>query len=205
MKCCGQPLHAWDEFRVEEEWVPTDLRCLVVGENPGSTDSAYFYEGSKTVPVRTMLLRELYQRALISAPTFSEFRTAGFLFDHGIRCHLTVDEVKAEARLARRYASPRCATADHLRPWIQRAWAVWIMGYIARNAVAAICREFPPDRRKISRPPYPRQIPEAPRFFVSRYLTRASRQEVTLIGQEVALFLKPLLNKRDRLLVRTDC
>ena len=203
MKCCGQTLHAWDEYRVEEEWMPAHLRCFIVGENPGSADSAYFYNESKAVPMRTILLRELYERDLISAPTLREFRTAGFLLDHGIRCQLRAGEVKAEARLAQRYASPRCAAADHLKSWIQHARSVWVMGYIARNAVAAICQELPPDRRKISRQPYPRQVPEAPRFFVSRYLTRAPQKEVAVIGREVARFLNALVDPPGCRTVRT--
>lgn len=194
MRCCGEQLHAWDAFRVEEEWAPAELRCFVVGENPGSADSAYFYDASKTVPVRTIILRELHKQGRLNAPTLEAFRAAGFLFDHGIRCHLPDGDIKAEARLARRYASPRCAVADHLRPWIERALAVWVMGYIARNAVTAICPELPKDPRKISRDPYPRQVPEAPRFFVSRYVTRTPQKEVALIFRRLDSFLKALAN-----------
>jgi hypothetical protein len=195
MKCCGKPIHAWEKFRVEKEWAPTDLRCFIVGENPGSADSAYFYDENRAVPVRTILLRELHQRGDISAPSLPAFRGAGFLFDHGIRCYLPNGEVKAEARLARRYASARCAAAEHLKPWIQRAPAIWVMGYIARNAVTSVCSELPKDARKISRDPYPRQIPEAPRFFVSRYVTRAPRKEVMMIFREFSSFLKSMANQ----------
>ena len=196
MTCCGESLHAWDRFRVEEEWVPADLRCFVVGENPGDVDSPYFYDTTRAVPVRTILLRELHSRGCIDAPTLAAFRAAGFLFDHGIRCHLSDDDVKAEARLARRYASPRCAAANHLRPWIACAPATWVMGYIARNAVTAICTDLQRDTRKISRDPYPRQIPEAPRFFVSRYVTRAPRKQVALIFERLDSFLNALAKTR---------
>ncbi len=97
MKCCGERLHAWEQFRVEEKWAPTDLRCFIVGENPGFADSAYFYDESRAVPVRTILLRELHKQSRLNAPNLAAFRAAGFLFDHGIRCHLSDGEVKVEA------------------------------------------------------------------------------------------------------------
>lgn len=196
MTCCGERLHAWDRFLVEEKWVPTDLRCFVVGESPGDADSAYFYDETRAVRVRTIILRELHSRGRTDAPTLAAFCAAGFLFDHGIRCHLSDDEVKAEARLAQSYASPRCAAADHLRPWIARAPAVWVMGYVARNAVSAVCAELPKDARKISQEPYPRQVPEAPRFFVSRYVTRAPRKQIAVIFERLDSFLNALANTR---------
>lgn len=195
MTCCGGQ-HAWDLFRVEQQWVPADLRCFIVGENPGDVGSAYFYDSTRAVSVRTIVLRELHVLGQISAPNLAAFRSGGFLFDHGIRCHLSDDEVEVEARLARRYASPRCATASHLNPWIARATEVWVMGYIARNAVTAGCPEIPKDQRRISQEPYPRQIPEAPRFFVSRYVTRAPRNQVAVIFARLDSFLKTVANSR---------
>ena len=58
---------------------------------------------------------------------------------------------------------------------------VWVMGLLARNAVAVQCPEFPRDISSISKPPNPRWLPEAPRFFVSRYLLHASRADVDRI------------------------
>jgi len=46
MICCGERQHAWDRFRVEHDWVPTQLRCFVIGENPGDAGSAYFFGSS---------------------------------------------------------------------------------------------------------------------------------------------------------------
>jgi len=198
MTCCGERQHAWDRFRVEEQWAPGDLRCFVVGENPGDLESAYFYDPTRAVSVRTIVLRELHALGQISAPNLAAFRSGGFLFDHGIRCHLSDDEVKAEARLARRYASPRCADAKHLPPLVARATAVWVMGYIARNAVAAAYSEFPRDQRKISREPYPRQVPGAPRFFVSRYVTRAPRNQVAEIFAGLDSFLATANSRLER-------
>jgi hypothetical protein len=188
--CCGGRQHGWDQFHVEECWIPTELRCFVVGENPGDPNSAYFYDSTRAVPVRRIVLRELYSRGQINAPDLPAFRSAGFLFDHAIRCHLSDREIKAERRLASRYASSRCAAARHLPPLIARATTVWVMGYIARNAVAACGIEFPRDKCKISREPYPGQVhDEARRFFVSRYVTRAPRTQVRIIFDRLSSFL----------------
>lgn len=43
--------------------------------------------------------------------------------------------------------------------------------------MAAACSEFPRDTRDIARCPYPMQVSEAPKFFVSRYLTRAPHED----------------------------
>src|SRR5207253_368818 len=43
LPCCGATQHAWEAYRVERDWVPPILRCLIVGENPGNTNSTYFY------------------------------------------------------------------------------------------------------------------------------------------------------------------
>jgi hypothetical protein len=42
----------------------------------------------------------------------------------------------------------------------------------------------------------PRQIPEAPRFFVSRYVTRAPRKQVALIFERLDSFLNALAKTR---------
>jgi hypothetical protein len=188
MPCCRDRAHAWDEFRVGTDWLPDRVRCLIVGENPGSTSTAYFYDGARRVAVRTILLRELHGAGIVTSPTLEAFRAAGLLFDHGIRCRLADAEVATQRRLAREYLSPRANAATHLTPLIRDASGVWVMGYVARNAVAAAWSEFPRDTRDISRCPYPRQLPEAPRFFISRYLTRAPREEVATIVREFVSF-----------------
>ncbi len=190
LSCCGDRSHAWEEFRVEAQWRPERLACLIIGENPGSSTSPYFYEEGRAVAVRTILLRELHRGDIITEPTLGAFRSAGFLFDHGIRCRLLDDEIGAERRLAQHYNSIRAAGAKHLEPLLKDAPAVWVMGYVARNAVAALCSEFPRDTREISSHPYPGQAPGAPRFFVSRYLTRAPRREVADIFREFLAFWK---------------
>jgi hypothetical protein len=188
MPCCGERVHAWDEFRVATIWFPTRVRCLIVGENPGSPSTAYFYDPSKKVAVRTILLRELARAGIVASPTLEAFKEAGFLFDHGIRCRLADDGIATERRLAREYASPRANAATHLAQPIRDAAGVWVMGYVARNAVAVSWPEFPRDTCDISRCPYPRQLPEAPRFFVSRYVTRAPRAEVAAVFREFGPF-----------------
>lgn len=63
------------------------------------------------------------------------------------------------------------------------------MGYIARNAVAALCRDFPLDRCGITETPYPCRLAAAPRFFVSRYLLHASIGERIVIARRLHRFL----------------
>jgi len=187
MPCCQQ-VHPWDQFSVEANWRPPLLRCLVIGENPGSATTAYFYQADRDVAVRTILLCDLHRAGIIAAPALDVFRAAGFLFDHGIRCRLSGNEVTTHRRLARGYASPRANAGTHLAPLIRDASAVWVMGNVARNAAAAACPDFPRDTRAVSQCPYPRQIPEAPRFFVSRYLTRAPHDQVRVIFREFTAF-----------------
>jgi hypothetical protein len=188
MPCCGEPAHAWDQFRVAMEWMPHPLRCLIVGENPGSVSTGYFYDGDRGVAVRTVLLGGLHCAGIIEASTLDAFRASGFLFDHGIRCHLTGDAVATERRLARTSSSTRASAATHLTPYIRTASAVWVMGYVASNAVAAPCSGFPRDMRDVALCPYPMQILEAPKFIVSRYLTRASGADVAAIFRAFVTF-----------------
>src|SRR5262245_57914215 len=112
LSCCTDEIHQWDRFLVESEWLPARLRCFIVGENPGSSKTPYFYEAEKAVPVRTILLRELHEIRILAEPTFAAFRSAGFLFDHGIRCRLRKEEIREERRLARQYNSDRATGAS---------------------------------------------------------------------------------------------
>jgi hypothetical protein len=178
LACCAAQQHEWDRLEVEREWLPPTLRCFIVGENPGDTTSEYFYQRpasyeSDEVAVRRALLRGLCEQGLIAVATLEGFRDAGFLFDHAIRCQLPSKVVKSEHEKAKRYASQRVGTPDHLRPWLSRAPLVWVMGHLAGNAVANATTEFPRQRRKISMPPYPGEIAPYLRFFVSEYLNLA--------------------------------
>jgi hypothetical protein len=181
LACCGAQEHPWDTFSVGTKWVPDTLRCLIVGESPGNDPEKYFYNERRKVAVRTIMLRELHHHGLLLEPTLPAFRNAGFLFDHAIRCLLPSKIILHEAILANRYESTRAAAATHLRPFLASESPVWVMGLLARNAVAVQCPEFPRDIFSISQPPNPRWLPEAPRFFVSRYLLHASRADVARI------------------------
>lgn len=181
LPCCGAQEHPWETFSVVTDWSPDDLRCLIIGESPGEDPAKYFYNQRRKVAVRTIMLRELHRHGLLTEPTLVAFRKAGFLFDHVIRCLLSADIIQHEASLANRYESPRAAAATHLGSFLRRESPVWVMGRIARNAVAVLRCEFPRDTSEISKAPYPCRLSEAPRFFVSRYLLHASRAEVAQI------------------------
>lgn len=188
LPCCGEHQHQWDRLEVEQEWLPPALRCFIVGENPGDTMSEYFYQRpasyeSDEVAVRRALLRGLCEQGLITVATLEGFRDAGFLFDHAIRCQLPSKVVKSEREKAKRYASQRVETPDHLLPWLSRAPLVWVMGHLASNAVANATAEFPRRRRKISMPPYPGEIAPNSRFFVSEYLTWRSEPHASAFAE----------------------
>jgi len=174
--CCGAEKHEWDRLKVELHWVPLVLRCFIVGENPGDTKSEHFYQRPASytldkVAVRRGLLRGLHQQGLIAEATLEGFRDAGFLFDHAIRCQLSSKVVGLEREKAKRYASYRAESVNHLRPWLAQARVVWVMGHLASNAVANATPEFPKHERKISMSPYPDEIAPNSRFFVSEYLS----------------------------------
>jgi hypothetical protein len=182
MNCCSKT-HAWDAYDVATRWKPDTLRCLIVGENPGDERSMYFYQPADDrdpVRVRSNLLNGLKEANLISTPTLHAFRAAGFLFDHAIRCRMSSEQVEAYRRSADR-AMPRLpGNAEHLEPLLDEAQAVWVMGRIARKAVASIARDFPVERNHISKAPYPCRLKRT-KYFVSRYLSRMSRSHAATI------------------------
>lgn len=190
MSCgCGKE-HPWETFSVAGEWMPAPLRCLVVGESPGENAEKHFYNTKrKRVAIRTIMLRELDRHRLVDYPTLGAFKNGGFLFDHAIRCLLSKDTIRRERDLADRYQSPRAEASHHLSGPLHQAPAVWVMGRIARNAVAVRCLEFPRDTSEISKSPYPWQLPDAPRFFVSRYLLHAPGEEIPVIFTRLHQFL----------------
>jgi hypothetical protein len=188
MKCC-KGNHPWDEHEVPVRWAPPVLHCLIVGENPGDVGSRYFYSDPfdpDRVIVRKNLLAGLHSAGILATPTLDAFRSAGFIFDHAIRCRLPSEVINRERQLAMRYASPRAAAAEHLRPLIDRAETVWAMGYIARNAVANLFPEIARIRNRIGGSPYPCHLPEAPKIFVSRYFTRISEEVASSICEVFA-------------------
>ncbi|SRR6266508_2702497 len=182
MNCCNKP-HAWDLHSVPSRWKPPEVRCLIIGENPGGAESIYFYDPpSRRDPVRVRgnLLHGLASAGLIREPTLTAFRAAGFLFDHGVRCHMPFEEVEALARTADRPMPPLPGAAQHLRTPIAEAMVVWVMGRIARKAVGSIAGDFPTQRDQISKAPYPCRL-AGTKYFVSRYLSRISRMRATTI------------------------
>jgi len=186
MNCCGK-LHAWDIYDVPNRWKPQRVRCLIVGENPGEQDSMYFYDvpaNHDPVRVRTNLLYWLTVVGLISEPTLIAFRAGGFLFDHAIRCHMPFKEIKRISRTADRTEPLLPATPAYLRPLMEEALTVWVMGRIARKAVGVVAKDFPTVRDKISQPPYPCRL-RGTKYFVSRYLSRISREHAAIIAREL--------------------
>lgn len=170
--CCGGP-HAFDSRRVRDSWWPRELRCLVIGESPGPPGALYFYDPMPDdtpdpIVVRRHLMAGLASVALIESPTLEAFRSAGFAFDHGVRCHLPTEVVHSERRLARRYSSPRAHSATHLVGPVAQAAKVWILGHTARDAVTQVCDL--PERKKGITPPY--VMAGAPKCFVSEYFRR---------------------------------
>jgi len=176
-------------------WHPPTLRCYIVGENPGDTQSEHFYQrpasyDTDEVAVRRALLRGLSQQALIAEATLEAFRDAGFLFDHAIRCQLSSEVVKSEREKAKRYASTRVDTAAHLLRWLSRAQVVWVMGHLASNAVANATAEFPKQRRRISRSPYPGEAGPDSRFFVWEYLSWRTEAHASAFAESFKRFAR---------------
>ena len=175
-------MHPWNRFEVERVWRPKRLCCLIVGENPGSVESTYFYDAPKNyakdpVAVRRCLLRGLRSQKLLATATLEGFRDAGFLFDHAIRCPLPKEIVDEERNAAVRYASIRVQNPAHLLVSLSQAPIVWVMGHLASNAVANLCREFPKKRRRISQAPFPGEVAPSSRFFVPQYFTWRNEED----------------------------
>jgi hypothetical protein len=85
---------------------------------------------------------------------------------------------------ARRLESAYARRAGYLHALVSAADHVWVMGYIARNALACQGVHQLRENRAIT-PPYF----VGTRFFVSRSLSRASRTEVDEISHLVVAWL----------------
>jgi hypothetical protein len=75
-----------------------------------------------------------------------------------------MEKVERDRKLAQRYQSQLVVTQNHLAGLIERFDTVWVMGYMARNAVATL-GYIPADRRGL--------IPAytiGGKFFVSAYV-----------------------------------
>src|SRR4051812_28971492 len=192
--CCGAE-HPWDRYHVQQKWWPKVLRYLIVGENPGNLGSEYFYAvpadySADRVVVRKQMLRGLYSQGLIPEPTLPGFREGGFLFDHAIRCPLPPEVVNIERQNATRYASHRVEHPLHLQRSLSDANAVWVMGHLASNAVANATNDFPRERRRISKPPFPGAARPNSRFFVSEYFTWRNAPRCAKICEAFSRFVE---------------
>lgn len=171
------------------------MRCLIVGENPGNTHSAYFYDpppkiGKDPVKVRSQLLKRLNEIGLIPFSNLESFKTGGFLFDHGIRCPIdTQKEIDLQRQLAQRFKSPLAHQASYLMSLINQADKVWVMGHIARDAVTFQLKDHESFiRRKLSRKLTPPVVHS--KFFFSRYLTRCPEEILDQIFECFKNFLR---------------
>lgn len=163
MSCCNQT-HPFDRFDVKGTWQPHKLRCLIVGENPGGSESTYFYDTPESyeddpVDVRDALLKNLFKEELLSSATLEAFQKAGFLFDHAIRCPISKKEFRAEL----------VKEPEHLRETVAHAPIIWVMGNWACKAVANVTDVFPKRKYPLSESPYSWEIDK---FFISAYLTK---------------------------------
>lgn len=192
-RCCSGR-HPFDSRAVPEAWRPQDLRCLIIGESPGDTDSAYFYDPipvgrTDPIEVRRYLLSGLWSAGLLSAPTLEALRSAGFLFDHAIRCQLPRDVIKRERAAAARWKSERAHRASHLVALVNAAAKVWVMGRIALDAVRHVCGLSALIATCRVHPPYIVSNTGEPPFFVSRYMNRWAEQTRPEIIDEFKRFL----------------
>lgn len=190
---CSHKNHPFDSRHVRENWWPHQLKCLVIGENPGFTTSAYFYDPipknkRDPIQVRSQLLKMLSQIGIISSPDHIAFKSAGFAFDHGIRCPLdSKTEITRQRHLAAGFRSPLAHEAAYLRPLIEQAHKVWVMGHIARDAVVFLMKDKEPGMRdRLSRNLSPPSVDS--KFFVSRYLTRCPKKDRVIILEEFRNF-----------------
>jgi hypothetical protein len=127
-RCCPGP-HPFDSCPQRAELWPHRVRCLIIGENPGGENSAYFYDPPEMgrVPVRDRLLEGLLNEGLIEAASLRAFASAGFAFDHAIRCRLD-GQIAHERSRAMRFASERAHRAEHLRGALDAHPSLWLMG-----------------------------------------------------------------------------
>lgn len=190
-RACGSP-HRADTLRVEAEWLPNPLRCLVIGESPGSPGSLHFYENvaigsSDPIEVRRHLLEGLARRALIPTASLESFKTAGFFFDHAVRCQLPASVITTERKRAQRFDSSLASGAAHLATLIPQAETVWIMGLLARDTVVQQGR-LPREAvdRKLDPPFTPAGYPT---YFISRYLNRYA--DIDTVLDSYAAFRRP--------------
>lgn len=184
---CCQKEHPFDAFIVSKRWWPENQRCLIIGESPGGPDAHYFYDSKHPVRVRRNLLMGLTSCNMIYSESLDAFKDGGFLFDHALRCQLPVEEVKREWRRSIRYESSVAAKAVHLSSAVKDFQYVWIIGYLARNAVAFLDEKLPREKHGLETPYFLRGVRT---YFVSRYLLNISDAEVVAICKAFKAFVQ---------------
>ena len=165
--CCNA-IHPFNRLDVENRWSPVRKRCIIIGESPGAPGSFHFYDpiptiGRDPVAVRQRLLREMVNSGILAHPTLEDFKAHGFFFDHAVRCQVPMKIIERDRVAAARYHSTLVSSQQHLRSLIPQYEQVWVMGYLARAAVAFL-GFISEERRKIT-PAY-RKDP----FFISPYV-----------------------------------
>lgn len=194
MNTCCNKAHPFDSRNVKTSWWPKRLRCLIIGESPGNPTSLYFYdpipqEKKDPVGVRSQLLRGLCEIGLLTAPILENFKEEGFLFDHGIRCPLSLKSIiEKERQLAQRFKSSLAHRANYLKEEIALAEKVWVMGHVARDAVL---HQLKNQGQETHEPLKSRFTPpfQTEKFFFSRYLTRCPLIERKMIWKGFKDFL----------------
>jgi hypothetical protein len=181
LRGCHYP-HPYDFYRVSEQWWPESTKCLIVGETPGGPSSPYFYDLNQSVRIRRNLLLGLHKNGLIASQTLPAFKEAGFLFDHAIRCKVRPD--KRDWQLAKQYLN--IAHVEHLKKSLLQFPNVWVMGYIARNAIACADSSFPRIHQDLTQPYV---LSGTSKYFVSRYLLYIGDKEILGIACQFKTFL----------------
>jgi hypothetical protein len=166
LSCCNS-IHQFDQLRVQERWSPLMKRCIVIGESPGAPGSLHFYgpipaKGLDPVAVRRRLLGEMVNAGILAQPTLEDFKANGFFFDHAVRCQLPIHIIERDRSSAARYRSNLVQSQQHLGLLIPQYEGVWVMGYLARAAVANLSF-ISRTARKIT--PY-----QEGHFFISPYV-----------------------------------
>jgi hypothetical protein len=143
-------------------------RCLIIGESPGAPGSLHFYDpipakGRDPIAVRRRLLGQMVNAGILAEPILEDFKANGFFFDHAIRCQIPMHIIKRDRPSAAGYRSSLVPSQQHLGLLIPQYERVWVMGYLARAAVANLgfISQTP---RKIT-PAY-----QEGRFFISPYV-----------------------------------
>ncbi len=115
------------------------------------------------VGVRRLLLPALVEAHLTVGATLAAFKSAGFVFDHGVRCQLPMNVVRRERAKARDLRPSIADAAVHLHDAVDAAPKVWVMGAIARAALASQLPHLPFSVKRLD-PPYT----IGSKFFVSQ-------------------------------------